>query len=92
MNACSVGVTVLFELVVLTGDHHWELESCKTAYINVDQSAERPCPAGMTASKYTQLYMFGLLVPVAGKDNQLKKVWKHNRIIPLPDSYIFTCF
>ena len=74
MNACSVSVTDLFELVVLAGDCQWELESRKTAYINVDQSAGTPCPARMMASNYTQLYMFRLLVPVASKDNQLKKV------------------
>ena len=28
-----------FELVIHTGDHHWELESRTTAYLNVHQSA-----------------------------------------------------
>ena len=37
----------LFELVLHTGDHHWELELSKVAYINVDQLAETPCPARM---------------------------------------------
>ena len=37
----------LFELVLHTGDRHWELELRKVAYINIDQSAETPCPARM---------------------------------------------
>ena len=64
----------LLELVVHTSDHHWELELGKTVFINVDQLAETPCPARMTSSKYTRLYAVWLLVLVAGKDNQLKKV------------------
>ena len=43
--------TDLFELAVHTSDHHWELESHITAYINVDQLAELPCPSRMTSSK-----------------------------------------
>ena len=56
-------------MVVHTGDHHWELELCKAAYINE-----------MTSSKYTQLYAFWLLVPIAGKDNQLKKVCSYMKL------------
>lgn len=69
--------TDLFELVVHTGDRHWEVKSRKTTYINVHQSAEMLCPARMSSSEYTQLYTFRLLVPIAGKDNRLNKVCTH---------------
>ena len=52
----STCVADLFELVLHTSDHHWELESRKTAYFNVDQSAETPCPSRMISSKYMQNY------------------------------------
>ena len=35
------------------------------------------CAARMSSSKYAQLYTLRLLVPVAGKDNHLKKVSTH---------------
>ena len=57
----------LFKLVAHTSDHHWELESRTTVYLNVDQSAETPYPARMTPSKYTRLYVFRLPVSVASK-------------------------
>ena len=56
-----------FELVIHTSDHHWELESRTTVYLNIDQLAKTPFPARMMSSKYTQLYAFRILVPVASK-------------------------
>ena len=46
--------------VIATGN--WNRVKPHT-YINVDQLAETPCPARMTPSKYTQLYV---RVPVTG--------------------------
>ena len=64
----------LFELVAHTGDCHWKLESHKTAYINVDQSAEMSCRAVIhDVIKIYVIICVPIPVRVTGKYNQLKR-------------------